>query len=103
MSRPLVAVIALLLLATGGASIIWPLAGEELTSACLRVGLVMAALWLALPDTRQPANRWLMIGVLLLAVLLAIRPKLIPLAIVILIAMAILRPRGTRGRTPRAR
>jgi len=95
MNRPLVGILAIVLLAIGGVLLVWrPIESEAFTSAFVRIGLVLAALWLALPDTRRPASRWLMIGVLLLAVLLAIRPKLIPLAVVILIAMAILRPRS---------
>jgi uncharacterized BrkB/YihY/UPF0761 family membrane protein len=54
---------------------------EPYTSACLRVGVVLAVLWLALPDTRPLKNRLLIAGIVLAAVVFVVRPGLILLAI----------------------
>lgn len=95
MHRPTVGVIAVVLLGTwaaihglGRASGDW----HTLATACWRVGLVMAVLWLALPQTRR-LQPWLVGTLLAGAILVAIRPKLIPLALVVLVLFAVLRPR----------
>ncbi|MEX0713076.1 MAG: hypothetical protein WD278_12045, partial [Pirellulales bacterium] len=92
--------IAIVLLATwaaihglGRASGDW----HTLATACWRVGLVMAVLWLALPQTRR-LQPWLVGTLLAGAILVAIRPKLIPLALGVLILFAVLRPRQRWGR-----
>jgi hypothetical protein len=55
-------------------------AGDAVLGGLLRIGLVMAALWLALPAlmsffTRTP--KWILIGLVGAAILFAIQPKLL--------------------------
>lgn len=61
----------------------------------------MAAAWLAQPQlARLPL--WLLAGIMIGLVVIALRPRLFLLAFVILLAVAVLRPRN-RGGNPRAR
>ncbi|MHB1035907.1 MAG: hypothetical protein ACYC35_02825 [Pirellulales bacterium] len=100
MHRPTVGIIALVLLLSGATLLVWR--PESATyqvwlSACLRVGAVMALVWLAHPQlVRLPA--WMLGAVLLLLPILAWKPKLFLLAVPILILLAFLRPRAGRGR-----
>jgi len=95
MHRPTIGIIALVLLAS--ALLLWlrPLdwGGQQaLLAACVRVGVVMSALWLAHPQvSRLPA--WFLPTLLVAAIVVAIRPKLIVLAVPLIIALCILRPR----------
>ncbi|HVU86944.1 MAG TPA: hypothetical protein VHD36_06465 [Pirellulales bacterium] len=96
MHRPTVGILALLLLAVGGVAVLTPagqLARPELGAACLRIGLILGVLWLALPDIARPVNRWIALGVIAAVILIARQPKLAILAAVFLVAIAILRPR----------
>ncbi len=100
MHRPTVGIIALVLLLSGATLLVWQ--PENATyqvwlSACLRVGAVMALVWLAHPQlVRMPA--WLLFAVFLLLPILAWKPKLLLLAVPIAIVLAFLRPRAGRGR-----
>lgn len=73
---------------------------QQLTAACLRVGLTMGALWLAWPQLERLPS-WLIVGVFTGLVLLALRPKLFPVALVIAIGVSILRPRRRPTETSR--
>lgn len=66
--------------------------GESWMAACLRMGLVMSAAWLALPQLRQ-APVWLLAGAGLICLVLARWPRYFVIALVIAIAAAIFRPR----------
>jgi hypothetical protein len=67
----------------------------QLESACWRVGTLMAVIWLAYPEvSRLPA--WLLGTVPLLGIILALRPRYLLIAVPIVIAMAILKPRVRR-------
>ncbi|MGE0607986.1 MAG: hypothetical protein AB7O62_12900 [Pirellulales bacterium] len=98
MHRPTIGAIAVLLLGT--AAVLWlgswgaDVAG--LMSASFRIGSVMAVLWLAEPQLRKfPA--WVFPAVcvmLVLAVLFRRQPMLFVVALVILAAAVIVRPRG---------
>ena len=94
MRRHLIGIIALLLLAAAVTLWIWRPqgAGEFFTlGAFVRVGTVMAALWLAYPQVhRMPAWFWFSLPALL--IILAIRPKWFLVAVPIVIALAILKP-----------
>ena len=97
MRRHAIGVIAILLTAAAAALWIWPTgeANEALLGPFFRVGLLMGVLWLAYPDVeRLPAWSVALFPVMLLVV--AIRPKLILLAIPVILALAILRPRSAR-------
>lgn len=93
MHRPTVGILALLLLATGAATE-WlvPLDDDLIPGACLRVGIVLAALWLALPNMNR-FPRWQLVG-LALGLLAVLRwPKLILFAIPIGVLVWLLGPR----------
>ena len=94
--RPTVGVIAALLIV--GAIVLWiwaPLGSnnEVSLSACVRVGLVMAALWLALPQLERIPN-WLMKAALFVALLLVSfkQPRVLVLAGGIYLVVVLLRP-----------
>ena len=95
MHRPTIGIIALVLLAS--AVLLWlrPLdwGGQQaLLAACVRLGAVMSALWLAHPQvSRLPG--WIVPTVLVAAIVVAIRPKLIVIAVPLIIALCVLRPR----------
>lgn len=99
--RRLIGLIAAGLLVTSGL-LLWSEAESaahvQARAACLRIGVTMGAVWLAYPRLqRLPA--WLLGGVLMLAVVVAVRPRLLPLAAVLLVVMLIVRPRGGGGRS----
>jgi hypothetical protein len=65
-------------------------------AACLRVGVVLGALWLAYAElSRVPARVWMAATAALLV--LALRPRWWPVALVVFVAMLLLR-RPTQGR-----
>jgi hypothetical protein len=107
--RPTLGILAIVLLSlAAGLAIFSPAEGHyaQYTSACMRVGVVLAVLWLALPDTKPLKNRLLIAGIVLAAVVFVVRPGLLLLALkhpvgVALIGAAlfllkILRPRRSR-------
>jgi hypothetical protein len=93
MRRPAIGIIALLLLATAALLWGWGIEGQEmLMSACVRVGAVMAVLWLSYHEvSRLPGWIWAALPALL--VVLAVRPKWLLVAIPIIVALVVLRPR----------
>ena len=95
MRRHLLGIIALLLLAGAAVYWIWPPEGsaaQQFEAACWRVGALMAVLWLAYPQLlRLPG--WLWPGLTMLLMILAIRPKYFLLAVPVIVALAVLRPR----------
>ena len=116
-SRPLVGLITLALLGTWGAMWLLHAAGAvDAESQPLklwwagfgRVGLVMLALWLALPSKDRPAawanvSKPMLVGVLLVVVLVAVRPWIaVPLLAFLAIASLFLRPRAKRRPESRA-
>lgn len=78
---------------------------NQFLSALTRVGIVLAALWLALPEARQSIV-WQKAGPILLAaaIVVAVMPKLVryalPAAVVLSIAAILVRPKPKRTRTP---
>ena len=78
MHRPTIGIIALALLAAAAASHVWGWGGEVLEGAALRVGLVMAMLWLALPQTRQLKSKLLLAALTALFAFVAFRPRMLP-------------------------
>jgi len=103
MRRRLIGIIALLLLLGALASHIWPLAGSfgaQLPGACLRVGAVLGAWWLAYEQLRRVPG-WLWIALFVLAVVVAARPRVAVFAIPIILALAILKPRLGRPKETR--
>lgn len=62
-------------------------------SICLRVGLVLGALWLALPQAILIAKKLsprLTVAVLIAALIVVIRPKAFPIAALLVLAVAVL-------------
>ncbi len=100
MRRHAIGVIALILLFGALVLWIWPLQHAwhaPLFAACCRLGPFMAVLWVAYPEVRRlPA--WLLPTIPLLAVILAYRPRWFFVALPIVIALAILRPKARSGR-----
>jgi len=101
MRRHLIGVLAVLLWL--GAAWFWVRppegsAAAQLESACWRMGALAAVVWVAYDDIyRMP--RWLWGVFLLVLVAVALRPSLVLLAIPLITALAILRPRwGKRSR-----
>jgi len=75
--RPSLGVISLFLIVGGVIFMIRPIDGDSYAGAvALRAGLVLGALWLALPNIRR-APRWLLYAVAVLAVVLIVRPRLL--------------------------
>ncbi len=93
MHRPTLGLIALAALTTAGALWIWPLpwhGNQTLQGMCIRIGLVLGALWLALPQLcRLPL--WLIQAGTGAAVLTAWRPRLAWLTVPLMLAILVLR------------
>ncbi len=101
MRRHLLGAIALVSLLLGAAL---QLTGDgsarlEWASASLRIGAVLGAVWLALPELRRPGNRWLAAAVLAAFIVLAVRPRLFWFAGILAVVAFVLRPRPPRPRT----
>lgn len=102
MQRPAIGIIALVLLFTGAGLYFGVGGSQALTWAagCLRIGMVMAVTWLAYPQlSRLPL--WFFGLLLACVVAVALKPKLLIAAVVILIAAVILRPRKPAKRERR--
>lgn len=93
MHRPTVAVVTIALLAGAAAGYLFDFGSHGVASACWRVGMITAMLWLALPELNRVRNKWLFGLMALGLVLAAVRPKLLPLLLVITAVYAVLRPR----------
>ena len=77
MRRHAIGIIALILSVGAVVLWIWPLETdwyEALWSACCRLGPCLAALWLAYPQVER-LPPWLVACIVLLAVLLAVKPR----------------------------
>ena len=74
---------------------IWPMegtVGEPLKAACSRGGAFAAVAWLAYHEVRR-VPPWLWPGLIGLMVVLVVRPRYLWVAIPIVIALAVLKPR----------
>jgi hypothetical protein len=58
----------------------------------VRIGMITAAWWLAFPSFAN-MPRWVMVVTGVLALIVAVRPRLIPLAVLAIIAYGLLKPR----------
>ena len=98
MHRPTVGLIALVCLAAAAWLWWFPLTWQgsaALQGATTRIGLVMGAIWLALPQlSRIPG--WILQLVAATALIVAVRPKFAIVAIPVLLAYLILRPKKLR-------
>jgi hypothetical protein len=105
-NQNLVGTIAITML--GGAGVLWFFAGSQnmWTGACLKVGLVMAALWMALPSISRHGSwgqtSWgAVAGTMAVALVLAGKKVdlrlILPMLVGVAIAVMILRP-GSKHR-----
>lgn len=91
MHRPTIAVVTIALLAGAAAGYFFDFGSYGIASACWRVGMVTAMLWLALPELNRLRNKWLFGLMALGLVVAAVRPKLLPLLLVFTAIYAVLR------------
>ena len=100
MRRHAIGIIAVVLLLGAAALWIWPLEAswyEPLKAACSRLGPFMAVLWLAYDEVKR-LPPWLLATVPGLVLVLAVRPRWFLIALPIVIALAILKPRAPSRR-----
>jgi hypothetical protein len=99
MNRSLLGICALVLLLLGGAALLYD-SGDGTTvsfaAGCLRVGLVLGAIWLALPQitsilSRMP--RWMMVALAIGLVVIIIRPWYALIVVPVLVVLWMLGPR----------
>jgi hypothetical protein len=96
MHRPTVGLIVLALLAGAGAWYSFGWGSEALANAFWRVGLVMALVWLALPDLLRVRSKFWLLLFLAAIVTAVLRPKLLPLVLLFCVVYAVVRPRSPR-------
>lgn len=104
--RHLIGASGLLCLAIGGSLMIWPAqasSAQFVYGMCIKVGLVLLAAWLALPQLDRIPG-WLFATVLGLILLVAVRPQMVLILVrvgVVLLpiffAIWLLRPKTWRG------
>lgn len=95
MFRTKVGILALLLLAAGIGLSLYPDGGAEIVtwaSGCRRVGLVLAVLWLALPDL-QRLPVWYAVAAVGVLIVLARFPRYFLGAVIVAVLVLLLRPR----------
>lgn len=95
MRRQIIGIIALLLLFGGVYYWIRPPGsewGHQFEAACWRLGPLLIMLWIAYPELHH-MPRWLWTLVAVLAIILARWPKAFFLAVPLVIALAVLKPR----------
>ncbi len=103
LSHRLLGVIAAgLLLAAAGLAVWKPDEGMWISSTA-RAGIVLAAIWLALPDLSRLRNGLWAAGIAVVAIVAVLRPKLLIPAVIALAALAILRPRSPGTSKPSRR
>ncbi len=105
MQRRIVGILALVLLAVGGLALASPADDgmrQNVAASCLRIGMVLGVLWLALPEFSRPASRWVFFALLVTIIVIASRPKLAVAAAVFMVGVLLLRPRlkSLTGRGP---
>jgi hypothetical protein len=114
MQRTVVAVLAVVLLATAGGLFLFGEPGGNTAAwagLCGKVGLILAVFWLALPDAKPLKNRLVLAGILGLAMVIVLRPRMLlilkqpqvlGLLGVALVAWRFLRPASSsRAKRPR--
>ena len=100
MRRHVTGIVAFLLLSLGAYFLIWPPSagqGQLLSGACIRLGMVLFAIWLAYPQV-QKIPRWMYGLVLLAAAVVLVFPKAIIYIIPAMPAIWFLRPRNAENR-----
>jgi hypothetical protein len=97
MRRHLIGILAILCLACAVGLWVWPFAGSEpYQSGSLRLGAVLAAMWLAFPDVRRIPTWALLLAPVLLFMLVRFPRQLllaIPAILVLAFLNRVLRPK----------
>jgi hypothetical protein len=89
MHRPTLGVISLVLIIGGAILMLRPIDGDSYLGAiAVRSGLVLGAIWVALPNIRH-APGWLFYAVAVLAAVLIVRPRLVIYALPVAAVVAI--------------
>jgi hypothetical protein len=93
--RKKVGLIAAVLLGMAAVLYLWPSdeQSQALQAACLRVGAIMAVIWLAMPEASRLKNPWMIAAVIGAVILIIVNRKLIIPALGIFALIYILRPR----------
>lgn|SRR5487761_736098 len=97
MHRPTLGLIAAALLVGAATCHLFGWGGAALESAFWRVGMVLALLWLALPELLRVRSKFWLVLVVAGILVAVVRPKLLPLVIVFCLVCAVLRPRPARA------
>lgn len=81
------------------AAMVWLLApgNDLLLASLLRLGSIFAVLWLALPDVERGQTLYVLGWLFLCALVLMMKPRLLPIVLVIWLLTWMLRPRGRSG------
>jgi len=91
--RQILGALAISLVVVGGFLALAGAERQDMAGLCVRVGLILGAVWLALPDLQRPGAKWLFAAIGIFAFIVAKFPKLTIYAGIVLLALAILRPR----------
>ncbi len=98
MHRPTLGVISLVLIIGGAILMLRPIDGDSYLGAIgVRSGLVLGAIWVALPNIRR-APHWLLYAVAVLAAVLIVRPRLVLYALPVAAVVAIVGATSRGGR-----
>ena len=106
-NRSLIGIAALVCVASAGGLWLFAPDSNVALAAFWRVGLVMSALWMAMPRTGESIAWGRAVPIILAVVLLMVVTRnaakfAVPLAILVILATLVLRPRPKRGpRSPR--
>lgn len=95
MRRHLLGIIAIVLLVAGPLWL-WREPNSFLAASCLRIGAVLAALWLAMPQLTQ-LSQWLYRAIIVIAIVAAAFSRYAVVLIPLLAVLYIFRPTKARG------
>jgi hypothetical protein len=102
MHRPTIGAITVALFVI--ALVLWmvePQGDNTLALACVRVGIIMGVLWLALPQLLL-LPRWIVLIVVGAVAVVCFKPKALLFALPVLVLLAVMRPRWGSKRSGRA-
>ena len=90
-----IGVISAVLLLLSAVLYLWPVDdnSQALQAACLRVGAIMAVVWLAMPEASRLKNPWIIAAGIGAVILIIVNRKLIIPALGIFVLIYVLRPR----------
>ena len=105
-TRTKIGVIGIVLLAVGGYVRWFPPEGlsnpDVLEAACIRIGSVMAVLWIAYPELIKLPT-WISAATMIATPVIAYRPKIALLILPLLFALWILSPKGKQRQNDKAK